>query len=218
MGQSIVKLFYSKKETRILLHGLDAAGKTTLLYRLKLGEVVTTIPTIGFNVETLEYKNVKFTAWDVGGRDKIRPLWRHYYMNTDALIYVVDSNDRERFEDLREEMKRTLDEDELRDCVVAIVANKQDLPNALPKDDVARLLGIDSFRKSHSCEVFATSAKNGDGLFEVMDWLSSEVTYKKIPREVVNHTKNAKIDSESEMSKTSYLTKTIAYIKSLMLD
>ena len=59
--------------------GLDAAGKTTILYKLKLGEIVTTIPTIGFNVETVEYKNISFTVWDVGGQDKIRPLWRHYF-------------------------------------------------------------------------------------------------------------------------------------------
>lgn len=67
--------------------GLDAAGKTTILYKLKLGEVVTTIPTIGFNVETVEYKNISFTVWDVGGQDKIRPLWRHYYTNTQVTFY-----------------------------------------------------------------------------------------------------------------------------------
>ena len=71
-----------KKEMRILMVGLDAAGKTTILYKLKLGEIVTTIPTIGFNVETVEYKNISFTVWDVGGQDKVRPLWRHYYQNT----------------------------------------------------------------------------------------------------------------------------------------
>merc|ERR1719361_2692355 len=81
---------------RILMVGLDAAGKTTVLYKLKLGEVVTTIPTIGFNVETVEYKNVSFTVWDVGGQSKIRPLWKHYYNNTQGIIYVVDSNDRDR--------------------------------------------------------------------------------------------------------------------------
>jgi len=68
--------------------GLDAAGKTTILYKLKLGEIVTTIPTIGFNVETVEYKNINFTVWDVGGQDKIRPLWRHYFQNTQGLIFV----------------------------------------------------------------------------------------------------------------------------------
>jgi ADP-ribosylation factor family len=99
MGMFFTKLFdrlTAKKESRILMVGLDAAGKTTILYKLKLGEVVTTIPTIGFNVETVEYKNISFTVWDVGGQDKIRPLWRHYYQNTQGIIFVVDSNDRDR--------------------------------------------------------------------------------------------------------------------------
>lgn len=94
--------------------GLDAAGKTTILYKLKLGEIVTTIPTIGFNVETVEYKNISFTVWDVGGQDKIRPLWRHYYANTQGLIYVVDSSDNERIQESREELHKMLSEDELK--------------------------------------------------------------------------------------------------------
>lgn len=86
--------------------GLDAAGKTTILYKLKLGEIVTTIPTIGFNVETVEYKNICFTVWDVGGQDKIRPLWRHYFQNTQGLIFVVDSNDRERITEAQDELQK----------------------------------------------------------------------------------------------------------------
>jgi len=85
MGLAFSSLFdkwFGKKEMRILMLGLDAAGKTTILYKLKLGEVVSSVPTIGFNVETVEYKNIKFTVWDVGGQDKIRLLWRHYYQNT----------------------------------------------------------------------------------------------------------------------------------------
>lgn len=93
---SVLTRLFGKKQMRILMVGLDAAGKTTILYKLKLGEIVTTIPTIGFNVETVEYKNICFTVWDVGGQDKIRPLWRHYFQNTQGLIFVVDSNDRER--------------------------------------------------------------------------------------------------------------------------
>lgn len=89
---------------------MDAAGKTTILYKLKLGEVVTTIPTIGFNVETVEYKNVNFTVWDVGGQDKIRPLWRHYYQNTQGLVFVIDSNDRDRIGEAREELTKMLNE------------------------------------------------------------------------------------------------------------
>ena len=76
--------------------GLDAAGKTTILYKLKLGEIVTTIPTIGFNVETVEYKNISFTVWDVGGQDKIRPLWRHYFQVDylfESLLFFEKSQD-----------------------------------------------------------------------------------------------------------------------------
>merc|ERR550525_2122366 len=120
-----------KKEMRILMVGLDAARKTTILYKLKLGEIVTTIPTIGFNVETVEYKNICFTVWDVGGQDKIRPLWRHYFQNTQGLIFVVDSNDRERISEAKEELQKMLQEGELRDATLLVFANKQDLPNAM---------------------------------------------------------------------------------------
>jgi ADP-ribosylation factor protein 1 len=119
------RLIGSKKDIRILMVGLDAAGKTTILYKLKLGENVTTIPTIGFNVETVEYKNVNFTVWDVGGQDKIRPLWRHYFMNTQALIFVVDCNDRDRVAEARDELHRMLGEDELQNAILLVFANKQ---------------------------------------------------------------------------------------------
>merc|ERR1711936_647535 len=129
MGLTISSLFnqlFGKKQMRILMVGLDAAGKTTILYKLKLGEIVTTIPTIGFNVETVEYKNISFTVWDVGGQDKIRPLWRHYFQNTDGLIFVVDSNDRERIAEAQDELMRMLNEDEMRGAVLLVFANKQD--------------------------------------------------------------------------------------------
>jgi ADP-ribosylation factor 1/2 len=97
-----------------------------------LGEIVTTIPTIGFNVETVEYKNIQFTVWDVGGQDKIRPLWRHYFQNTQGIIFVVDTNDRERILEAKDELQRMLNEDELRDALLLVFANKQDLPVVLP--------------------------------------------------------------------------------------
>ena len=83
---------------------------------------------LGFNVETVEYKNIQFTVWDVGGQDKIRPLWRHYFQNTQGIIFVVDSNDRDRVVEAREELQRMLNEDELRDALLLVFANKQDLP------------------------------------------------------------------------------------------
>jgi len=160
---------------RILMVGLDAAGKTTILYKLKLGEVVTTIPTIGFNVETVEYKNINFTVWDVGGQDKIRPLWRHYFQNTQGLIFVVDSNDRERIGEAREELDKMLNEDELRDAILLVFANKQDLPNAMSVAELTDKLGLHNMR-NRKWYIQAACATSGDGLYEGLDWLSNALS------------------------------------------
>ncbi|CAN8073560.1 unnamed protein product [Agarophyton chilense] len=178
MGLSISKVLASllgQKEVRILMVGLDAAGKTTILYKLKLGEIVTTIPTIGFNVETVDYKNVKFTVWDVGGQDKIRPLWRHYFQNTQGLIYVVDSNDRDRIPEARDELKKMLSEEELRNATVLVFANKQDLPNAMPVADLTQELGLPSMT-NRKWFVQACCATNGTGLYEGLDWLTENIS------------------------------------------
>jgi len=181
MGLAFGKLFsrlFGKKEMRILMVGLDAAGKTTILYKLKLGEIVMTIPTIGFNVETVEYKNINFTVWDVGGQDKIRPLWRHYFQNTQGLIFVVDSNDRERVGEAHDELHKMLNEDELREAVLLVFANKQDLPNAMSVAEVTDKLGLHSLRY-RKWYIQATCATSGDGLYEGLDWLSSQLSSKK---------------------------------------
>ncbi|XP_072105607.1 ADP-ribosylation factor 1-like [Mobula birostris] len=169
--------FFGKKEMRILMVGLDAAGKTTILYQFKLGEIVTTIPTIGFNVETVEYKHISFTVWDVGGQDKIRPLWRHYFQNTQGLIFVVDSNDRERMNEAREELMRMLAEDELRDAVLLVLANKQDLPNAMNAAQITDKLGLHTLR-SRQWYIQATCATSGEGLCNGLDWLASQLKKK----------------------------------------
>ena len=143
---TLIDRFFPKRPCRIIMLGLDNAGKTTVLYKLKLGEVVSTIPTIGFNVETVEYKNISFTVWDVGGQDKIRPLWRHYFQNTEGLIFVVDSNDRERIAEARDELNRMLAEDELREAVLLVFANKQDLPHAMNPAEITDKLGLHNMR------------------------------------------------------------------------
>eukprot|EP01119_Soliformovum_irregulare_P016683 TRINITY_DN486_c0_g1_i1.p1 TRINITY_DN486_c0_g1~~TRINITY_DN486_c0_g1_i1.p1 ORF type:complete len:181 (-),score=58.66 TRINITY_DN486_c0_g1_i1:56-598(-) len=180
MGGSFAKLFkglLGKKDMRILMVGLDAAGKTTILYKLKLGEIVTTIPTIGFNVETVEYKNINFTVWDVGGQDKIRPLWRHYFQNTQGIIFVVDSNDRERVTEAAEELGKMINEDELREAAVLVFANKQDLPNAMSVAEVTDKLGLHGLR-NRKWYIQSTCAASGDGLYEGLDWLSNTLSGK----------------------------------------
>ncbi|SPN96755.1 probable ADP-ribosylation factor [Cephalotrichum gorgonifer] len=181
MGISISKMLeriWGKKEMRILMVGLDAAGKTTILYKLKLGEIVTTIPTIGFNVETVEYRNISFTVWDVGGQDKIRPLWRHYFQNTQGIIFVVDSNDRDRITEAREELQRMLNEDELRDAILLVFANKQDLPNAMSAAEITDKLGLHSLRQ-RAWFIQSTCATSGDGLYEGLEWLATTLRNTK---------------------------------------
>lgn len=172
MFDTITSFFVTKQPVRVLLIGLDAVGKTTILYRLKLGEVVTTIPTIGFNVETVEYKNVSFTCWDVGGKDKIRPLWRHYFQNTNALIFCVDSNDRDRMPEAADELHRMLNEDELKHCALLVFANKQDLPGAMSVEELTDGLKLNSLRNVN-WHIQGSVATTGVGLFEGLDWVAS---------------------------------------------
>ncbi|KAL0967686.1 hypothetical protein UPYG_G00255580 [Umbra pygmaea] len=150
MGKMLSKIF-GNKEMRILMLGLDAAGKTTILYKLKLGQSVTTIPTVGFNVETVTYKNVKFNVWDVGGQDKIRPLWRHYYTGTQGLIFVVDCADRDRIDEARQELHRIINDREMRDAIILIFANKQDLPDAMKPHEIQEKLGLTRIRDRNWC-------------------------------------------------------------------
>eukprot|EP00850_Spirogloea_muscicola_P000625 SM000002S05705 [mRNA] locus=s2:1771629:1773299:+ [translate_table: standard] len=174
MGILFSRLFaslFGEREARILVLGLDNAGKTTILYRLQVGEVVSTIPTIGFNVETVQYKNIKFQVWDLGGQTSIRPYWRCYFPNTQAVIYVVDSTDTDRIATAKEEFHSILQEEELRDAVVLVYANKQDLPGALSDSEVTEALELHKIR-SRQWAIFKTSAVKGDGLFEGLDWLS----------------------------------------------
>ena len=174
MGLTVSKLFerlFFRKNVRILMIGLDAAGKTTVLYKLKIGEIVTAIPTIGFNVETVEYKNVTFTVWDVGGQNKIRTLWRHYYQNTKGVIFVVDSNDQDRATEARNELHQVLESTELTDAAVLIFANKQDLPHAMSVSELSEKLDLKKLTK-HRWYVQSACATKGQGLYEGLDWLS----------------------------------------------
>ncbi|KAM9968299.1 hypothetical protein ACTFIW_002737 [Dictyostelium discoideum] len=174
---NIFSLFESKKETRILMIGLDGAGKSTLLFKLKLGDVVLTIPTIGFNVETIEYKNLSMTVWDVGGQNKIRALWKHYYHGTNAIIFVVDSTDRERIDEVKEEIDNLLIQDELKGIQILIFANKQDMNNAMNTAEIVNSLDLNSI-KDRKWYVQPCSAVRSDGIYEGFDWVANSLNNK----------------------------------------
>ncbi|XP_031561378.1 ADP-ribosylation factor 6-like [Actinia tenebrosa] len=171
MGSILGKIFRNK-EMRILMLGLDAAGKTTILYKLKLGQSVTTIPTVGFNVETVTYKKIKFNVWDVGGQDKIRPLWRHYYTGTQGLIFVVDSADHDRIDEAKDELHKIINDREMKDCIILVFANKMDLPDALKPNQIEERFNLSKYR-DRKWYVQPSCATTGDGLYEGLTWLNN---------------------------------------------
>ncbi|KAF9390925.1 ADP-ribosylation factor, Arf Arf6 [Podila verticillata] len=158
---------------------LDAAGKTTILYQLKLGESVTTIPTIGFNVETVKYKNLSFCICDVGGGNKIRVLWRHYFEGAVALIFVVDVTDRDRVHEASEELRRLLDDEATLDTkILLMMANKQDLPGGMSTHELIEIFQLNVVGKTRVWHVQPCCALTGEGLEQGMSWLAEAYTQK----------------------------------------
>lgn len=137
-----------------------------------------TLHKTGFNVETLQFKSTTLTIWDVGGQDRIRPLWRHYFNNTQGIIYVVDSNDRDRIGIAREELSRMLHEDELNDAVLLVLANKQDLPKAMGVGEIVKELGLTEY-PNRVWHVQPSTATTGEGLHEGLSWLDQALKQKQ---------------------------------------
>jgi len=142
----------------------------------------------------VSYKNISFTVWvrdqyskfeslgshwpkikDVGGQDKIRPLWKHYFSGSQGIIYVVDSNDRDRIEEASETLFKMLKSEELQDIPLLVLANKQDLPSALKISDLTDQMELHTLR-NRKWYVQATCGTTGEGLYEGLDWLSRAVT------------------------------------------
>ena len=174
---TLPKRFNQTKPIRIMMLGLDTAGKTTILYKMKLNENVMTRPTIGFNVETIQYKNLEFNCWDIGSQNKARNQWHHHFEKTQGIIYVVDSNDGERINESAEYLGLVLDDERLNGVPIIIYANKMDLPSAMSVPQISERLGLANLR-DRKWQVQASNAQRGDGLFEGMDWLAKNVNTK----------------------------------------
>uniref|UniRef100_A0A8D0HS05 ADP-ribosylation factor-like protein 14 n=1 Tax=Sphenodon punctatus TaxID=8508 RepID=A0A8D0HS05_SPHPU len=157
------------KQAQILMLGLDSAGKSTLLYKLKFNDVFLTVPTIGFNVEMIETeKNVALTVWDVGGQQKMRTLWGNYFENTDSLVYVVDSTDKQRLEDSKKELEFILKNESTKNVPVVVLANKQDLPGALNAEEITKKFNMKKHCHDRNWYVQPCCAITGEGLAEAL--------------------------------------------------
>ena len=179
---NILSTYYQKihsffdKKANLLMLGLDSAGKTTLLYKLKLDAIIQTIPTIGFNVENVKYKSLNMTIWDIGGQEKIRPLWRHYYNNVDGVIFIIDSNDSGRFNEVKKELHYLMNEDQLKDVKLLILCNKQDLPES----NNAHIIGekIELHKSKQEWYIQQCSALYNTGISEGFEWLYNNINSK----------------------------------------
>ncbi|KAJ3314618.1 ADP-ribosylation factor-like protein 2 [Blyttiomyces sp. JEL0837] len=157
------------------IQGLDNAGKTTILKRINGEDVSTISPTLGFNIKTLEHGEYKLNIWDVGGQKSIRSYWRNYFEQTDGLIWVVDSADRpDRLQDCKKELAALLQEERLAGASLLIFANKQDLPSALSKEQIAEILELDKI-VTHHWQIEACSAFSGDNLLTGMNWIVEDI-------------------------------------------
>nr|AEJ38209.1 ADP-ribosylation factor-like protein 2 [Laodelphax striatellus] len=168
------KMKQKEKEIRILMLGLDNAGKTTILKRFN-GEPIDTIsPTLGFNIKTLEHRGYKLNVWDVGGQKSLRSYWRNYFESTDGLIWVVDGADKRRLHDCGDELHKLLQEERLAGATLLVFANKQDLPGALSAEEIRDVLNLDSI-KTHHWIIIKSSAVTSENLLTGVDWLIDDI-------------------------------------------
>ena len=165
-----------EREVRLLMLGLDNAGKTTVVKKFNGEEIDTISPTLGFNIKTLEYRGFKLNIWDIGGQTSLRSYWRNYFEQTDGLIWVVDSADRARLQDCKAELQQLLLQERLAGASLLVFANKQDIVGALTAEQIRAELGLDelSATKRH-WRIEACSAFTGAGLAAGVDWVVQDI-------------------------------------------
>ncbi|KAL2299246.1 hypothetical protein Nmel_013896 [Mimus melanotis] len=167
-----------EQELRIVLLGLDNAGKTTLLKHLASEEVSTITPTQGFNIKSVHSHGLKLNVWDIGGQRSIRPYWKKYLGSTDLLIYVIDSADQKRFEETGQELAELTEDENLTGVPLLVFANKQDLVTAAPAAEIAEGLSLHTYR-DREWQIQACSALSGEGVQDGMNWISSQIMNRK---------------------------------------
>eukprot|EP00123_Amoebidium_parasiticum_P005710 comp16845_c0_seq1/m.15297 comp16845_c0_seq1/g.15297 ORF comp16845_c0_seq1/g.15297 comp16845_c0_seq1/m.15297 type:complete len:180 (-) comp16845_c0_seq1:286-825(-) len=168
-------LFFSGAEVKVIIVGLDNAGKTTILYRLLMGEAVVTSPTIGSNVEEVKYKNIHFVMWDIGGQESLRNMWSTYYTDTKVVILVVDSVDRERLSTSKEELYKMLGNESLKGASLLVFANKQDVEGRMSAAEITEYLNLSSI-KDHAWHIQPCCGVSGDGLYAGLDFVVDQIT------------------------------------------
>ena len=165
------KKFFKKEEEkcRILILGLDNAGKTSCLKRFSDEEIDHIMPTQGFNIKQLKQEGFNAMLWDLGGQKAIRRYWRNYFDNTNALIFVIDSSDKRRLDEAGNELSNLLKDPKLDKVALLVLANKQDLAHSLSIKEISEKLLLSNVR-NRAWSIQPCSAKSGEGLKEGLMW------------------------------------------------
>lgn len=168
------KIKEKEKELRILILGLDNAGKTTITKKF-MGEDTSEIaPTLGFNIKTVEHNDYNLNIWDVGGQKSLRSYWKNYFESTDGLIWVVDSADVKRFEDCRKELAELLQAERLKGATLLVFCNKQDLSGSKNVEEIGKYLELENL-SNHHYKVVPCSAVTGENLLNGINWLVDDI-------------------------------------------
>ncbi|CAE6534476.1 unnamed protein product [Rhizoctonia solani] len=186
-----------EREMRILFLGLDNAGKTTILKRLKGQDVMSTSPTLGFEISTITYGKYLLNIWDVGGQRTLRPYWRNYFEQTDVLVWVVDSGDRLRMDDCREELHALLQEQRLAGASLLVFANKQDITGSMSDAEIKEALDLPAIR-SHHWKIQPCSAVTGENVRTGLEWAVSDVAQRVYWGVIEEKAPNATISPQTE--------------------
>ncbi|CCJ30845.1 unnamed protein product [Pneumocystis jirovecii] len=167
-----------EKEIRILMLGLDNAGKSTIVKKISGEDVMTISPTVGFNIKTLIWGPFKLNIWDIGGQRVLRGYWRNYFEYTDAIVWTVDLTDRIRLSEGCSALKQLLKEDRLLGTILLILGNKCDIESAMEIEELKLYLEVEKIT-SHKYNVFKISAMSGIMVYEAFKWLIEEIENKK---------------------------------------
>ncbi|MHA1798950.1 MAG: ADP-ribosylation factor family protein [Candidatus Helarchaeota archaeon] len=174
----------SKKDIKLVMIGLDNAGKTTILNYLKAGITTETIPTVGVNHETFKFKKLNFNCYDIGGQVSFREFWKEAAQDCNALIFVVDSSDKERLEEAKDELNEIISKHLGDKIPIMIFSNKIDLPNHATHSEIVKTFDLPILQE-RNWHIQETSAKTGDGFLEGFIWLYQELTGEKIQMKFV---------------------------------
>ncbi|THD27722.1 ADP ribosylation factor protein 5B [Fasciola hepatica] len=171
---SVLWRIFGTSNHKVLIVGLDNAGKSTILYQFVLKEAVHTSPTVGSNVEEVKWRNLHLIMWDIGGQSSLRPSWSTYFPGSDFVILVIDSTDRERIWIAKKELYKLLAAEDLKKAKMLIFANKQDVAGCMSVAEISQSLNLTSIR-DHPWHIQACCALTGEGLPQGLDWFASQV-------------------------------------------